>query len=160
MRLISAVSGVRLPAPPPLIILSPFLRRWGNMKKLITLASVGVFLLSLQGASLAQDKVPATPATPAIPATPAGPPTAATPSITPETPAAPEVKKAQKTKKTKKKEPRKRPRRPRRLRRLRRLRHPKSKNKNPVAGAPVRGSIQAGSNPGPGLLAQLQEEGS
>ena len=29
------------------------------MKKLITLASVGVFLLSLQGASLAQEKTPA-----------------------------------------------------------------------------------------------------
>ena len=38
------------------------------MKKLVTLASVGVFLLSLQGASLAQDKAPATPATPAGPA--------------------------------------------------------------------------------------------
>ena len=32
------------------------------MNKLVTLASVGVFLLSLQGASLAQDKTPATPA--------------------------------------------------------------------------------------------------
>ena len=32
------------------------------MKKLVTLASVGVFLLSLQGASLAQEKTPATPA--------------------------------------------------------------------------------------------------
>ena len=31
------------------------------MKKLVTLASVGVFLLSLQGASLAQDKTPAHP---------------------------------------------------------------------------------------------------
>ena len=30
------------------------------MKKLVTLASVGVFLLSLQGASLAQEKAPAT----------------------------------------------------------------------------------------------------
>ena len=29
------------------------------MKKLVTLASVGVFLLSLQGASLAQGKAPA-----------------------------------------------------------------------------------------------------
>ena len=37
------------------------------MNKLVTLASVGVFLLSLQGASLAQDKTPATPATPAVP---------------------------------------------------------------------------------------------
>jgi hypothetical protein len=39
------------------------------MKKLITLASAGVFLLSLQGASLGQEKTPATPATPAMPAT-------------------------------------------------------------------------------------------
>ena len=32
------------------------------MNRLVTLASVGVFLLSLQGASLAQEKTPATPA--------------------------------------------------------------------------------------------------
>jgi len=67
------------------------------MNKLVTLASVGVFLLSLQGASLAQDKTPATPASPAVP------PVAA-PAVTGpvETPATPEVTGAQKTKKTKK----------------------------------------------------------
>ena len=67
------------------------------MKKLITLASAGVFLLSLQGASLAQDKTPAP--IPAAPATPAAPPAATVPSVTPaETPAAPETKAAKKTK--------------------------------------------------------------
>ena len=42
------------------------------MKKLVTLASAGVFLLSLQGASLAQDKTPA-------PRPPAAPPAATLP---------------------------------------------------------------------------------
>src|SRR5665648_821071 len=98
MRLISAVSGVQVPAPPPPIILCPNLRRWGNMNKLVTLASVGVFLLSLQGASLAQEKTPATPASPAVP------PVAA-PSVTGpvETPATPEATGAQKPKTAKKK---------------------------------------------------------
>ena len=71
------------------------------MKKLVTLASVGVFLLSLQGASLAQEKAPATPNGPA---TTAGPATAA-PSVTGpvEMPANPEVTGVTKTKKAKKK---------------------------------------------------------
>src|SRR5450759_3045160 len=95
MLLISAVSGVQIPAPPPPTILSPFLRRWGNMKKLVTLASVGVFLLSLQGASLAQEKAPVTPAAPPLTA----------PSVTApvETPATPEATAAPKTKTAKKK---------------------------------------------------------
>jgi hypothetical protein len=97
MRLISAVSGVQVPAPPPPNYFKFFLRRWGNMNKLVTLASVGVFMLSLQGASLAQDKSPATPASPAVP------PVAAPPVTGPvETPATPEVTGAQKTKKAKK----------------------------------------------------------
>ena len=60
------------------------------MNKLVTLASVGVFLLSLPGASLAQEKTPATPASPPV----------AAPSVTApvETPATPEVTGAQKTK--------------------------------------------------------------
>ena len=50
-----------------------------GMKKIVTLASVGVFLLSLQGASLAQEKEKA-PAPPAVP-----------PAVE-KAPAAPEVK--------------------------------------------------------------------
>jgi hypothetical protein len=96
MRLISAVSGVQVPAPPPPILLSPSLRR-GEMKKLVTLASVGMFLLSLLGVSLAQEKAPA-------PA-PAAPPAATAPvAPAPAPPAAPkqEVKGAKKAKKQKK----------------------------------------------------------
>ena len=53
------------------------------MKKLVTLASVGVFLLSLQGLTLAQEKAP-------MPA-PATPPAATTPMAPPaETQAAPQ----------------------------------------------------------------------
>ena len=166
MRLISAVSGVRLPAPPPLIILCPYLRRWGNMKKLVTLASVGVFLLSLQGASLAQEKAPATPATPAAPATPAGPPAAA-PAVTAplETPATPEATGAKRPRRPRKRPPRKRPPRkrprpPRRPRRPRSVRQPKLRNKNSVARAPVRNLIPRGSNSGPGLMAPRAGEGS
>jgi outer membrane biosynthesis protein TonB len=99
MRLISAVSGVQVPAPPPPTNLSPFLRRWGNMNKIVTLASVGVFLLSLQGASLAQDKTPASPASPAVP--PVAAPSVTGPVETPATPEATSVKKTKKSKKSK-----------------------------------------------------------
>jgi hypothetical protein len=63
------------------------------MKKLITLASVGIFLLSLQGASLAQEKAPATPAGP-----PAEAPAVTAPAETPTTPEAtvPKAKTAKK----------------------------------------------------------------
>ena len=54
------------------------------MNKLVTLASVGVFLLSLQGASLAQDKTPATPASPAVP--PVAAPSVTAPVETPADP--------------------------------------------------------------------------
>jgi hypothetical protein len=65
MRLISAVSGVRIPAPPPtlLIPLLTFLKERINMRKIATMVTAGAFLLSLQGAALAQkeEKAPAPP---------------------------------------------------------------------------------------------------
>jgi hypothetical protein len=90
MRLISAVSGVQVPAPPPHFFQSPLKER--EMKKLVTLASVGVFLLSLQGITLAQQKTPA----------PAPPPAGVTPAPPPgETPTMPLKKEAKGTKKAK-----------------------------------------------------------
>ena len=74
------------------------------MKKLITLASVGVFLLSLQGASLAQEKAPA-PAAPAVekaaPAAPVAPKMEAPAAPKMEAPAAPKEEAAKATKKSK-----------------------------------------------------------
>ena len=68
MRLISAVSGVRIPAPPHKSPNLPL--RGGNrrviMKKIITLATAGIFLLSLQGAR-AQKEVEAPAVPPMLP---------------------------------------------------------------------------------------------
>jgi hypothetical protein len=89
MRLISAVSGVRIPAPPPKNqSLSTSLKERMNMRKIVTMASAGVFLLSLQGASLAQkeEKAPAPP-----PMTEKQAPVAPK-AQTPAAPKAPEVK--------------------------------------------------------------------
>lgn len=73
------------------------------MKKIVTLASVGVFLLSLQGASLAQEKEKA-PAPPAVP--PAVEKAPAAPEV--KAPAAPAKKEeAKATKKAKKAEKKK-----------------------------------------------------
>src|SRR4030042_2357078 len=111
MRLISAVSGVRIPAPPPFFqVFINFLKERMNMKKITTLATAGVFLLSLQGASLAQKEEKA----------PAPPPmmekqAPAAPKVETPAPKAPEVKPAEtkpqskaakKDKKDKKKKPR------------------------------------------------------
>jgi len=72
------------------------------MKKIVTLASVGVFLLSLQGASLAQEKEKA-PAPPAVPpAVEKGP---AAPEV--KAPAAAAKEEAKATKKAKKAEKKK-----------------------------------------------------
>jgi outer membrane biosynthesis protein TonB len=90
MRLISAVSGVRIPAPPQFFkVFINFFKGRMNMKKIITLATAGVFLLSLQGASMAQkeEKTPATP--PMIEKQiPTPPKTEAPPAPKMETPAA------------------------------------------------------------------------
>jgi hypothetical protein len=64
------------------------------MKKLVTLASAGVFLLSLQGLTLAQEKAPA-------PA-PVAPPAIETPAASKAETAAPEAKQTKKAKKSKK----------------------------------------------------------
>src|SRR5208337_2550889 len=93
MRLISAVSGVRIPAPPHKSTNLPL--RGGNrrviMKKIITLATAGIFLLSLQGAR-AQKEVEA----PAVPPMLQG----QKPLAAPETkePAAPQPGQAEKAK--------------------------------------------------------------
>ena len=88
------------------------------MKKVLALASVGAFLLSLTGASLAEEKTPA-PA-PAAPAA-AAPATPAAPKM--EVPAAPEAevkargKEGQETKGQKVQKGQKEPKRPKRKRR-------------------------------------------
>ena len=73
-----------------------------GMKKIVTLASVGVFLLSLQGASLAQEKEKA-------PAPPAVPPAVEKAPVAPEVkaPAAAAKEEAKATKKAKKAEKKK-----------------------------------------------------
>src|SRR5208337_3854071 len=93
MRLISAVSGVRIPAPPhnsPNLPLGGGNRRV-TMKKIITLATAGIFLLSLQVAR-AQREVQA----PTVPPMLEG----QKPLATPETkePAAPQQGQAEKAK--------------------------------------------------------------
>jgi hypothetical protein len=68
MRLISAVSGVQIPAPPPLLFNTalkiPFRVMGGSMENLISLLTLLVFCLGISGNVLAQREVPPPPNNP------------------------------------------------------------------------------------------------